>query len=221
MPGPEARCLVPSEAEGLLKLLGSNVSNLPAECNDLEFVIPGDPEAVWAKQLYMAYYEKHNAAIERLMHKTQAKSSEAFYFSLFADQYEVMSSEFYVWRIRCPGLLGRFQETAEMGSGPSKRLRTMLAWHGASGDLEQKALQAGELRPAGQMLLGDQPWLLASRPLQSFGKGPEWTIFYLCLVNLKDSEMTRSITREPGRVLPLYCLVHPSIWHSWPCGDWP
>eukprot|EP00913_Durusdinium_trenchii_P009840 g9239.t1 len=127
-------------------------------------------------------------------------------------RYEVMSSEFYVWRIRCPGLLGRFQETAEMGSGPSKRLRTMLAWHGASGDLEQKALQAGA-RPEAEwlqinaMLLGDQPWLLASRPLQSFGKGPEWTIFYLCLVNLKDSEMTRSITREPGRVLPLYCLV--------------
>ena len=34
---------------------------------------------------------------------------------------------------------------------------------------------AGELRPAGQMLNGLHPWLLASQPLQTFGKGPEWS----------------------------------------------
>ncbi|CAK9081642.1 unnamed protein product [Durusdinium trenchii] len=62
MPGPEARCLVPSEAEGLLKLLGSNVSNLPAECNDLEFVIPGPPvDRTWG--------EGHRAVSTSLVHK--------------------------------------------------------------------------------------------------------------------------------------------------------
>jgi len=221
MPGPPGRQLHSEETAQLLDLVQSNLTNVAPETNDLEYVIPGHPEAVWARELYLAYYERQTERLERLMHRTQARSSkEAFYFSLFEDQCEMISSEFYIWRIRSPGLLSNYFELR--GNRIRGNRSELLAWHGASGDLHHQALQTGELRPAGQMLNGLQPWLLASQPLQTFGKGPEWTVFYLCMVNVKDSEMTRSsVISERGRVLPLYCLVHPSIWHTWPSGEWP
>lgn len=223
MPGPPGRRLHRDESAQLLELVQSNVKNVPMDTNDLEFLIPGHPEAVWAREMYLSYYEKHTERLEGLMHRAQAahshaRSKEAFYFSLLDDQCAMISSEFYVWRIRSPGLLNSYLYRRE-GEGPRAE---QLAWHGASGDLHQQALQGGELRPSGQMLNGLQPWMLASQPMQTFGKGPEWTVFYLCLVRVKESEMTRSsMVFEDGRVLPLYCLVHPSIWHTWPSGEWP
>ena len=46
---------------------------------------------------------------------------------------------------------------------------------------------SGELRPLGRMLSG-RPWLLSAQPLQTFGKGPEWTAFYLCLLAARNLE---------------------------------
>ncbi|CAJ1458302.1 unnamed protein product [Effrenium voratum] len=175
----------------LLDLVQSHCHGLPLETLDLEFLVPGHSEALWVRQLYWEHYEEHNAAkpgrsermslIERLMHQTQSFTKDASYYSLLQEQCETFSSELYIWRVRWPGPAEAIREAA-------RTMRSQLAWHGASGDVDEQSLKQGELRPGRTLALG--PWRLASRPLQTFGKGPQW----------------------------LYCLAHPSIWHSWPCG---
>ncbi|CAJ1361531.1 unnamed protein product [Effrenium voratum] len=210
--GPPGQRLAKEEVEQLLDLMQSHCRGLPLETLDLEFLVPGHSEALWVRQLYWEHYEEHNAAIERLMHQTQSFTKDASYYSLLQEQCETFSSELYIWRVRWPGPAEAIREAA-------RTMRSQLAWHGASGDVDEQSLKQGELRPGRTLALG--PWRLASRPLQTFGKGPQWTVFYLCLVAMTQKGTRRSELGKNGHVLPLYCLAHPSIWHSWPCGDWP
>ncbi|CAE7284186.1 unnamed protein product [Symbiodinium natans] len=168
------------------------------------------------------------------MHESQAEfTTEAHYHSISAEQSEMLEGEFYVWRVRSPGLLNSYEvkEASEANEAVSRQksrrgrahsAHEVLAWHGAPFDVDQDSLLEGDLRPTGSMLDGRSPWRLSARPLQTFGKGADWTLFYLCLVRVAPSEMTRLATvEESGRVLPLYCLIHPSLWVCGPGGEWP
>eukprot|EP00439_Symbiodinium_sp_Y106_P042932 s6014_g5.t1 len=200
----------------ILNLVQSNLIGLAPETNDLELLVPRHQEALWLRQLYATYYERHNSEIEALMHESQAAfTSEAHYCSIAAEQSEMLESEFYVWRVRSPGLLQHYA-----GQSGMEARHEVLAWHGDPSDLDQASLLEGDLRPTGRMLAGELPWRLAAQPLQTFGKGAEWTLFYLCLVRIAPSEMSRLATiEESGRVLPLYCLAHPSLWLSGAGGE--
>lgn len=218
LPGKAHGRVLGAEAQAILNLVQSNLIGLAPETNDLELLVPRHQEALWLRQLYATYYERHNSEIEALMHESQAAfTSEAHYCSIAAEQSEMLESEFYVWRVRSPGLLQHYA-----GQSGMEARHEVLAWHGDPSDLDQASLLEGDLRPTGRMLAGELPWRLAAQPLQTFGKGAEWTLFYLCLVRIAPSEMSRLATiEESGRVLPLYCLAHPSLWLSGAGGEWP
>ncbi|CAE7838232.1 AAPT2 [Symbiodinium sp. CCMP2592] len=212
LPGKAHGRVLGAEAQALLNLVQSNLIGLAPETNDLELLVPRHQEALWLRQLYATYYERHNAEIEALMHESQAAfTSEAHYCSIATEQSEMLESEFYVWRVRSPGLLQHYT-----GQSSMEGRHEVLAWHGDPSDLDQASLLEGDLRPTGRMLAGELPWRLAAQPLQTFGKGAEWHLAWVrvstwgsanfpCYLMAKMPSTWSYISERGRRQLPKFC----------------
>jgi len=201
------------EEQELVKLAEHNLSNLPFGFKGIEVLPHGHHEASLARDLYMAHFREQIFNLETLLQEVRNPGlMRSFHYALLPEQIETTEAELHVWRVR--------KSPPEAFAHPRRGFRQVLAWHGEPMDVDPFALIKGELKPLGRGL-ADEALLLSQRPLQTFGKGPEWTVFYLCLALVQDSEMGRNVKLAGDRVLPLYCIMHPSLWYVFPDSMWP
>jgi len=207
------------DADELVKLVQLHLKDLPADINELENLAQNHPEASWARLFYLAHYQEQGGTLEDCLRSVRSKGrSRSFHYSLLWEHCQTVAAELYVWRVHSHRLCDAYVARRSRRTWGD---REVLAWHGAPADINPYSLLEGELKPMETALARDMTWHLSPRPLQTHGKGPEWTVFYLCLALVQEKELGHFAKVTGSRVLPLYCIVHPSLWLSWPESAWP